>query len=62
MFDWLFPSKKINISEEKPAWEYSEDPVYEKELRETIDTMEDILTRIDEIKALIDEMKAKENE
>lgn len=65
MFDWLFGPKKIELKDPKPMWEYSEKPVlidYEKEHRETMAIMEDILNKLDEIKILVDEMKEKENE
>lgn len=58
MFNWLFPKTKVKLLEQ-PMWEYSEKPVidYEAEHRETMAICEDILIKLDEIRALIDEMK-----
>jgi hypothetical protein len=59
IFDW-FKSKPYKLSEQKPMWEYSEKPYYNKEHRETMAIIDDILVKLDEIKAIIDEMKEKE--
>lgn len=64
IFDWFKP-RSFKLSEPKPMWEYSEKPVlvdFEEEHREMMEIINDILTKLDEIKVLIDEMKAKENE
>jgi hypothetical protein len=60
IFDWFKPRK---LSESKPTWEYSEKPVlpvYNKEHRETMDIIENILTKLDEIEKLVVEMKDKQ--
>jgi hypothetical protein len=65
MFDWLFPKSKLKLKDPTPTWEYSEKPVlvdYEKEHRETMAIMEDILKHLDELKILVDELKTKEKE
>lgn len=59
LFDWL---NIFHKPKETSDWEYSEQPIYEKEHRETMAIIEDILVRLDEIKVLIDEMKDKEYE
>lgn len=63
IFDWFKP-RSFKISEPKPMWEYSEKPVlvdYEAEHRETMEIIEDILRKLDEIKVLIDEMKNEDD-
>lgn len=58
IFDWFKPRK---LQEYKPMWEYSEEPYYNKEHRETMAIIEDIMVKLDEIKVLIEEMKEEEN-
>jgi len=57
---WFFPKKYNTPVEQIPLWEYSEEPKYVKEHRETKAIIEDILVKIDEIKAIVNEMKEKE--
>lgn len=58
MLSWL---KLFNRSAERESpWEYAEEPIYEKEHRETMAIIEDILAKIDEIKMLVDEIKDKD--
>ena len=60
IFDWeWFKTRKLQ--EPKPLWEYSEEPYYNKEHRETMAIIEDIMVKLDEIKALVEEMKEDEN-
>jgi len=58
IFDRFKPRK---LQEPKPMWEYAqkhaENPYYDKEHRETMAIIEDILTKLDEIKLLVDEIK-----
>ena len=59
---WKWGKKE---AQEQSPWEFAENPTlidYEAEHRETMAIIEDILNKLDEIKVLIDEMKAKENE
>jgi hypothetical protein len=56
IFDWFKP-KPYKLSEPKPTWEYSEEPIYHKEHRETMEIIQDILDKLDEIKVLIGEVK-----
>lgn len=59
IFNWLKP-RRIKLSEPKPIWEYSEKPVlpdYDKEHRETMEIIEDIMKKLDEIERLVVEMK-----
>lgn len=58
IFDWFKPRK---LQEYKSMWEYSEEPYYSKEHRETMAIIEDIMVKLDEIKALVEEMKEDEN-
>jgi hypothetical protein len=60
IFDWFKP-KPYKLSESKPMWEYSEAPYYNKEHEETMAIIQDILYKLDEIKVLIEEMKADED-
>jgi hypothetical protein len=60
IFD-LFKPKPYKLSEQKPMWEYSEAPYYNKEHEETMAIIEDILAKLDEIKLLVEEMKEKES-
>jgi hypothetical protein len=59
IFNWFKP-RKTELSEQKPTWEYAEEPVYNKEHEETMDIIEDILAKLDEIKLLVEEMKEEE--
>jgi len=54
IFGWFKPRK---LQEPKPMWEYAEEPYYDKEHRETMQIIEDILAKLDEIKLLVDEIK-----
>jgi hypothetical protein len=56
IFNW-FKQRKTELSEQKPTWEYAEEPVYNKEHRETMEIIQDILDKLDEIKELIGEVK-----
>jgi hypothetical protein len=60
IFNWFKP-KPYKLSEPKPMWEYSEAPYYNREHAETMAIIEEILDKLDEIKALVEEMKDKEN-
>ncbi len=60
IFGWLMP--KYTLPEQEPSWEFSEEPYYNKEHRETMEIINDILAKLDEIKIIIGEMKEKENE
>lgn len=57
---WKWGKEK---SQEENTWEIAEKPVidYEAEHRETMEIIEDILTKLDEIKLLVDEMKNEDN-
>jgi hypothetical protein len=61
MFINWFKPYSFKIQEPKSMWEYSEKPVFKKEHRETTEICSDILKKIDELKALVDEIKEKEN-
>ncbi len=58
IFDIWF--KQYKVPEQKPTWEYSEKPVYNTEHKETAALIQDIITKLDEIKKLVDEMKETE--
>jgi hypothetical protein len=50
-------------AQEQSPWEFAEKPMlidYEAQHRETMDIIEDILRKLDEIKILVDEMKEEE--
>lgn len=58
MLNWF---KFFNKSaEQESEWEYAEEPIYEKEHRETLAIIEDLLVRLDEIKTLVHEIKDKD--
>jgi hypothetical protein len=59
IFNW-FKRRKTELSEQKPTWEYAEEPFYNKEHRETMEIIQDILDKLDEIKELIGEVKEEE--
>jgi len=56
IFNWFNP-KPYKLAEPKPMWEYAEAPVYDKEHRETMEIIQDILDKLDEIEKLVIEMK-----
>ena len=58
IFNWFKPRK--TKLQERPMWEYSEKPYYEKEHEETKEIVADILNKLNEIKILVEEMKANE--
>ena len=62
IFNALFKSKNQKADDRADAWEILEKPIYDREAehRETMQIIEDILTKLDEIKILIDEMKEKD--
>ena len=63
IFNTLFKWKTTQKTEDPTdAWEISEKPIYDHEAdhRETMQIIEDILTKLDEIKILVDEMKKNE--
>jgi hypothetical protein len=62
IFNWFGPYTKPKLQEPKHMWEWTERPVYNKEHRETMEIIEDILVKLDELNDLIREMKDKENE
>lgn len=58
---WKWAKEK---AQEHDTWEFGERPTlidYEAEHRETMEIIEDILQKLDEIKVLIDEMKNENN-
>lgn len=59
IFNALFKSKKQKADDYADSWENLEKPIYDREAehRETMQIIEDILRKLDEIKILIDEMK-----
>ena len=64
IFNALFKWKTTQKAEDPTdSWEYSEKPIYDHEAdhRETMQIIEDILTKLDEIKLLVDEMKNEDN-
>lgn len=63
IFNALFKWKKEDTSDQVETWEVSEEPIYDYEAghRETMEIIEDILRKLDEIKVLIDEMKNEDN-
>jgi hypothetical protein len=58
IFNWFKP-RPYKLQYPTPTWEYSEKPIYDHEAdhRETMQIIEDILKKLDEIKILVDEMK-----
>jgi hypothetical protein len=62
IFGW-FRSKSPRPISPRDLWEYEHDitPYYNAEHEETMAIIEDILVKLDEIKALVEEMKADEN-
>jgi hypothetical protein len=63
IFNALFKWKTVQKAKDPTdAWEISEKPIYDHEAdhRETMQIIEDILRKLDEIKVLIDEMKEEE--
>jgi hypothetical protein len=63
IFNALFKWKTAQKADDRAdAWEILEKPIYDHEAdhRETMQIIEDILTKLDEIKILIDEMKEKD--
>ena len=64
IFNALFKSKTAQKAEDSAdPWEISEKPIYDNEAdhRETMQIIEDILTKLDEIKLLVDEMKNEDD-
>jgi hypothetical protein len=61
IFGWFKPKCTPQPKPETP-WEFSERPYYNKEHRETMEIVNDIIAKLDEIKIIIGEMKEKENE
>ena len=59
IFGWFEPRAR-KLQEPKPMWVYSEAPYYNKEHEETMDIIEEILVKLDEIKLLVEEMKEDE--
>jgi hypothetical protein len=59
IFGWMTP--KYTLTEQESTWEYSDEPYYNKEHEETMAIIQDILDKLDEIKVLIEEMKADED-
>jgi hypothetical protein len=61
IFGW-FRSRSLPSVSKRDLWEYeySEAPYYNKEHEETMAIIEDILAKLDEIKALVEEMKEEE--
>lgn len=59
IFNALFKWKKQKADDYADFWESLEKPIYDREAehRETMQIIEDILRKLDEIKILIDEMK-----
>jgi len=62
IFGW-FRSKSLPSVSKRDLWEYEylEKHYYNKEHEETMVIIEDILAKLDEIKVLIEEMKADED-
>jgi hypothetical protein len=60
LFKWKTAQKADDHAD---AWEILEKPIYDHEAdhRETMQIIEDILTKLDEIKLLVDEMKNEDN-
>jgi hypothetical protein len=63
IFNALFKSKKQKAGDYADSWEVLEKPIYDREAehRETMEIIEDILTKLDEIKLLVEEMKNEDN-
>lgn len=59
----LFWKRSKSQVQEQDTWEIAEKPVvdYEKEHRDTMEIIEDILKNLDEIKVLINEIKNENN-
>jgi hypothetical protein len=60
IFGW-FRSKSLRPISPRDLWEYEHEPYYNKEHEETMAIIQDILDKLDEIKVLIEEMKADED-
>jgi hypothetical protein len=62
IFGW-FRSKSLRPISPRDLCEFEHDitPYYNAEHKETMAIIEDILVKLDEIKALVEEMKADEN-
>lgn len=62
IFNWFTP-RPYKLQDPVLAWEYSEKPIYDHEAdhRETMQIIEDILKKLDEIKILVDEMKNEDD-
>lgn len=62
IFDWYKPkSIRTVTTKDSYEYEYSEKPYYDKEHRETMAIIEDIMVKLDEIKLLVEEMKKDED-
>ena len=61
IFNWL-KARNANVSEPEQTWVFSENPIYEKEHLESKQVIEDIMTKLDEIKVLVVEMREKEGQ
>jgi hypothetical protein len=63
IFNALFKSKNQKADDRADAWEILEKPISDREAeqRETMEIIEDLLTKLDEINVLIDEMKNEDN-
>ena len=57
-YRWL-KARNANVSEPEQTWVFSENPIYEKEHLESKQVIEDIMTKLDEIKVLVVEMREK---
>jgi hypothetical protein len=62
IFGW-FRSKSLRPISPRDLWEFEHDitPYYNAEHEETMAIIEDILTKLDEIKLLVEEMKKDED-
>lgn len=61
IFSWL-KARNAKVSEPEQTWVFSENPIYEKEHLESKQVIEDIMTKLDEIKVLVVEMREKKVE
>jgi len=66
IFNWLFRNEKLNLPSKNSTereYKYIVRPVYDHEAhhKETMAIIQDILDKLDEINALVEEMKDKEN-
>lgn len=58
----LFWKRSKAEAQDQPTWDHAENPVvdFDAQHRETMEIIEDILRKLDEIKILIDEMKEED--